>query len=95
MILLLGLDLDRACFILFQILVNDQKVATGVEAERFGQKLSFKVKKEVILSAGGISSPQILLLSGIGPRQEHFSTLNEGVFINYVMQLRGVAFVLH
>ena len=38
--------------------------AKGVEVERFGEKLEFFAKKEVIVSAGAIGSPQLLMLSG-------------------------------
>ena len=40
-------------------------VAKGVEVERFGEKLEFYAKDEVIISAGSIGSPQLLMLSGI------------------------------
>ncbi len=46
----------------------DGDVANGVELERFGQILHYGVAKEVILSAGSFGSPQILMLSGIGPK---------------------------
>jgi len=41
--------------------------AVGVEFERQGQLLSAKARREVILSAGAINSPQLLQLSGVGP----------------------------
>ena len=41
--------------------------ATGVEVERFGNKLALFAKNEVIVSAGAIGSPQLLMLSGNGP----------------------------
>lgn len=43
-----------------------QQVANGVQYSIGGQKVQVKAKKEVILSAGSIGSPQILELSGIG-----------------------------
>ena len=44
------------------------KRATGVEAESGGE--TFKLEAdEIILSAGGIRSPHLLMLSGIGPAQ--------------------------
>lgn len=45
------------------------KRATGVEFWRDGRKQKVKARKEVILSAGSINSAQLLMLSGIGPRE--------------------------
>ncbi|WP_309083034.1 GMC family oxidoreductase N-terminal domain-containing protein [Chelativorans sp.] len=41
--------------------------ATGVEYECAGRILSASARREVILSAGAVGSPQILQLSGLGP----------------------------
>lgn len=43
--------------------------ATGVEAERHGQPVTYDAS-EVVLCAGGIKSPHILMLSGVGPADE-------------------------
>jgi choline dehydrogenase len=43
------------------------KRVTGVTYEHNGQPVSASASKEVILSAGTINSPQVLMLSGIGP----------------------------
>ncbi|KAK9308518.1 hypothetical protein QLX08_001510 [Tetragonisca angustula] len=48
------------------------KTAYGVEFVREGETLRVHAKKEVIVSAGAVNSPQLLMLSGIGPR-EHLS----------------------
>src|SRR4029077_56597 len=46
-------------------------VATGLEYRiASGEVVAVHAAKEVIVSAGAIGSPQLLLLSGIGPRQE-------------------------
>jgi choline dehydrogenase len=41
--------------------------ATGIEYEREGTTRAVEAAEEVILSAGSINSPQLLMLSGIGP----------------------------
>ncbi|XP_018580306.1 glucose dehydrogenase [FAD, quinone]-like isoform X2 [Anoplophora glabripennis] len=52
-----------------KLLINPQTKQTyGVEFLRNRKKYSIRVKKEVILSAGSVNSPQILMLSGVGPR---------------------------
>lgn len=46
-----------------------EKRAYGVEFVRHGRKQHVRARREVILSAGAINSPQLMMLSGIGPRQ--------------------------
>lgn len=54
-----------------KVLINSKKngtsEATGVELAD-GRKIF--VKREVVISAGSIRTPQLLMLSGIGPREE-------------------------
>ncbi|CAG2114532.1 unnamed protein product, partial [Medioppia subpectinata] len=57
-----------------RILFDRHKRAVGVEFLRNGHKRRVKVKKEVIVSAGVINSPQLLMLSGIGPKS-HLESL--------------------
>jgi choline dehydrogenase-like flavoprotein len=47
----------------------DGKRAVGVEYLHEGQTRRLKCRREVLLSAGAIQSPQMLMLSGIGPRE--------------------------
>ncbi len=44
--------------------------ATGVEIRHGRRKSMVNARREVILAASSINSPKLLLLSGIGPRQE-------------------------
>lgn len=54
-----------------RILINPTtKKAYGVEFVRAGRKHVIFARKEIIMSAGSINTPQILKLSGIGPKQE-------------------------
>jgi choline dehydrogenase len=44
-------------------------VATGVKLQLNGKSIELTANKEVLLSAGAINSPQVLMLSGIGPKE--------------------------
>lgn len=55
--------------------VFEKNVAKGVEFIVNNKKLVAKASKEIILSAGSIGTPQILMLSGIGPKK-HLSEHN-------------------
>jgi choline dehydrogenase len=50
--------------------VLEGKRAVGVEYEREGQTVIANAAREVILSGGSYNSPQLLMLSGIGPADE-------------------------
>ncbi|KAJ8949205.1 hypothetical protein NQ318_021698 [Aromia moschata] len=57
--------------IVSRVLINSvTKQAYGVETIKDGKKQIIYASKEVILSAGAVNSPQILMLSGIGPKEE-------------------------
>ena len=47
--------------------IEDHK-AVGVSYIRNGRRYFVKANKEVILSAGSVNSPQLLMLSGVGPK---------------------------
>lgn len=47
----------------------DGRRAVGVEASQLGQALELRAQREVILSGGAYNSPQLLMLSGIGPAE--------------------------
>ena len=61
------------------------KKAVGVEYSKKGKTFSVKANAEIILSAGAINSPQILMNSGIGDSSE----LNKHG-INVLHELKGV-----
>jgi choline dehydrogenase-like flavoprotein len=54
--------------------VLENKKAVGVNFIQDGRKRYVKARKEIILSAGAINTPQILMLSGFGPK-EHLEKL--------------------
>lgn len=56
--------------VVHKILFNDRKEAIGVLFEKDGKIQEVMTRKEVIISAGVFNSPRILMLSGIGPKQE-------------------------
>ena len=47
----------------------DGKTATGIQCEIGGQTKTFNALQEVVLCAGSIGSPQLLQVSGVGPRE--------------------------
>lgn len=75
------------------------KTAYGVEFFKNRQRYRINCTKEVILSAGSIASPQLLMLSGVGPR-EHLEEFDISVIkdlkVGYNLQdhigLSGLAF---
>lgn len=73
-----------------KILVNPKtKSVIGVEiidGDYHTRKIT--AKKEVILSGGAVNSPQILLLSGIGPKEEL-----EALGVRHIHELPGMTFI--
>lgn len=63
------------------VINNVTKTAEGVIFTRDNKTYIARARKEVILSAGVISSPHILLLSGIGP-EEHLKSVGVPVINN-------------
>ncbi len=59
--------------------------AVGVECIEDGRRTSYQTEREVILAGGAVNSPQLLLLSGIGPA-DHLRRLG----IPVVVDLPGV-----
>ncbi|NCF75565.1 MAG: choline dehydrogenase [Proteobacteria bacterium] len=59
--------------------------AVGVDAQVRGKRHGIAARREVLLSAGAINSPQLLMLSGIGP-EEHLRSVG----IEPVQNLPGV-----
>ncbi|KAF9884908.1 hypothetical protein FE257_000899 [Aspergillus nanangensis] len=68
-----------------QILFDDYRAAKGVKFDYGGLQLKLSCRKEVIVSAGAFRSPQLLMLSGIGPK----ATLEQHG-INVISDLAGV-----
>ncbi|XP_018572224.1 glucose dehydrogenase [FAD, quinone]-like [Anoplophora glabripennis] len=65
-----NLNVTINAFVTRLIIDKDTKTALGVEFIKDGRKYEARAKKEVILSAGAINTPQILMISGIGPQEE-------------------------
>lgn len=53
-----------------KILFDGNKKATGVVVKSNGMSYVLDATKEVIISAGAFQSPQLLMVSGIGPKEE-------------------------
>ena len=55
--------------------------ATGVTFTKFGERLTVRARREVILSAGAINTPTILMRSGVGPA-EHLRQMGVPVLLD-------------
>ncbi|XP_031846617.1 glucose dehydrogenase [FAD, quinone] isoform X2 [Nomia melanderi] len=64
--------------------------AVGVEYIQDGQLRVARANREVIVSGGAVNSPQVLLLSGIGPKEQL-----QAVNVSVVKDLPGVGENLH
>jgi choline dehydrogenase len=51
-------------------IIFDGKTATGVQVTTAGKTYTLHARKEVILAAGALRSPQLLMVSGVGPQAE-------------------------
>ena len=71
-------------------ILMERKRAVGVEYQQGGEVKQLKCAREVLLCAGALQSPQILMLSGIGP---HAHLLESGIAT--VHDLPGVGENLH
>lgn len=80
----------------------ETKTAYGVEFIKNRRRYRVNATKEVILSAGTIASPQLLMLSGIGP-DEHLKEFNipliQNLSVGYNLQdhtgLSGLVFLVN
>ena len=63
-----NLRLETGCLV--EGIVFDGRRAVGVRWPQGGQARMARCRGEVILAAGSIGSPQIMLLSGVGPAQQ-------------------------
>ncbi|XP_050690766.1 glucose dehydrogenase [FAD, quinone]-like isoform X1 [Eriocheir sinensis] len=73
-----------------QILFDKKRRAKGVLLEHKGKEVHVAARREVVLSAGALGSPHLLLLSGVGPSQH----LREHK-VKVVRHLPGVGQNLH
>jgi len=68
-----------------RLVFNNSNECTGAVYVKDGKEYEVVARREVIVSAGAMNSPQLLLLSGIGPKQDL-----EKLGIKVVVDLPGV-----
>ncbi|XP_050069350.1 glucose dehydrogenase [FAD, quinone]-like [Anopheles maculipalpis] len=82
-----------------KVLINSRtKQAVGVKVIVKGQERKIRATKEVILSAGPIFTPHLLLLSGVGPKEQLEALgipIREDLPVGKNMNLRYISFPLH
>lgn len=70
-----NLHIQKEAMVTKILLEKGTKRAQGVQFYKNGKYKTVYARREVIVSAGAINSPQLLMLSGIGP-SEHLKSLN-------------------
>lgn len=65
-----NLHLATGAFVKKIIIDPGTKIAKGVIVNVNGKELVINARKEVVLSGGAINSPQLLMLSGVGPAKQ-------------------------
>lgn len=86
-----------------KILIDPEtKKVQGVEFVKNKRRFSVKAKREVVLSSGSIGSPQLLMLSGIGPKEDLEKlniTVLQDLKVGYNLQdhvtLNGLTFLVN
>ena len=63
-----NLHIAMGAFVTKLLMEPNTKSVYGVRFKRNNQMFEIHAKKEVIMSAGALNTPQIMMLSGIGPR---------------------------
>lgn len=53
-----------------RIIFDDQRTAIAIEYQQAGTRKQALIGREIILCAGALETPKLLMLSGIGPRRE-------------------------
>ncbi|KZS13782.1 Choline dehydrogenase, mitochondrial [Daphnia magna] len=69
-----NLDISKHSLVHKIVIDPSTKQATAVRFEKKGVMYQVQAKKEIILSAGSVNSPQLLMLSGVGPA-DHLQSL--------------------
>lgn len=69
-----NLDISKHSLVHKMIINRSTKQATAVRFEKKGIFYQIQARKEIIVSAGSVNSPQLLMLSGIGPA-DHLQSL--------------------
>ncbi|XP_055375439.1 glucose dehydrogenase [FAD, quinone]-like [Condylostylus longicornis] len=97
-----NLDISMNSMVVKLLINNKTKIVEGVALIKDKKLYVVRAKKEVILAAGVVGSPQLLMLSGIGPK-EHLNELNisliEDLKVGYNLQdhisLPGLTFLVN
>jgi len=63
-------NLHVECDAFVDKIIFEDKKAVGVEYTQNGKKQRVRANKEILLCGGAFNSPQTLLLSGVGPKEE-------------------------